>query len=73
MYVICICLIKYNLGYKVDLSRPSWYSMDYLVYISDGMHVSICLTGQSYLILYKLGGSVIAGIRARLSVILSCT
>ena len=29
--------------------------------------------GQPYLILYKLGGSVTASIRARLSLILSCT
>ena len=45
MYVIGICLIKYDLGCEVDLSRPLWYSMDYRVYISDGMHVLTCLTG----------------------------
>jgi hypothetical protein len=45
VYVICICLIKYNLGCEVDLSRPSWYSTDYRVYISDGIRVSTCLTG----------------------------
>jgi hypothetical protein len=59
VYVICICLIKYDLGCEVDLSRPSWYSTDYRVYISDGMHMSTCLMRQSYLILYKLGTSVI--------------
>jgi hypothetical protein len=45
VYVICIRLIKYDLGYEVDLSRPSWYSTDYWIYISDGMHVSMCITG----------------------------
>jgi hypothetical protein len=45
MHVICICLIKYDSGCEVDLSRPSWHSMDYQVYISDGMRMSTCLTG----------------------------
>ena len=45
VYVICICLIKYDLGCEVDLSRPSLYSTDYRVYISDGMRMSTCLTG----------------------------
>jgi hypothetical protein len=45
MYVICIYLIKYDFGCEVDLLRPFWYSTDYRVYISEGMHVSTCLTG----------------------------
>jgi hypothetical protein len=44
-YVICICLIKYDLGCEVDLLRPSWHLTDYRVYIRDGMRVSTCLTG----------------------------
>jgi hypothetical protein len=43
--MICICLIKYDLGCEVNLLRPLWYSTDYWVYISDVMHVSTCLTG----------------------------
>jgi hypothetical protein len=45
MYMMCICLIKYDLGCEVDLLRPSWSSTHYWIYISDDMRVSTCLTG----------------------------
>ena len=73
MYMMCIWLIYYDLGCDVYLPRsfvtlgglPGLYKWKYVC--------ANVLAWQPYLILYKLGGSIIADIRARLSIILSCT
>jgi hypothetical protein len=53
--------------YLAMIRDPSWYSTDYRVYMSSSVCVSTCKQGPSCLILYKLVGSVIAGLWSSVS------
>ena len=68
-----VCWIMYDLGCMMAINRdPSWYSLDYRVYMGSSMIVWLLRRLQLYLCSYKLDGSVIAGIRARFNIIAIC-
>ena len=65
-----VCWIMYDLGCMLGIIRdPSWYSMDYRVYMGTSMTVRSLRWLPLYLCSYKLVGSTIAGIRARFNII----
>ena len=56
-----VCWIMYDLGCMLAMNRdPSWYSMDYWVYMGSSMIVWSFWWLPLYLCSYKLVGSIIA-------------